>query len=52
MIPRYNRPKIEKIWSTENKFKIWTNIECLIAKKLALNKVIPQKAAEDIINKA
>ena len=52
MIPRYNRPKIEKIWSTENKYKIWTNIECLIAKKLALNKVIPQKAAEDIINKA
>ncbi len=33
MIPRYNRPKIEKIWSLENKFTIWTEIECLIAEK-------------------
>ena len=30
MIPRYNRPKIEKIWTLENKFKIWTEIEILI----------------------
>ena len=35
MIPRYNRPEIEKIWSLENKFNIWTNIECLIAEKQA-----------------
>ena len=39
MIPRYTRPKIEKIWSPENKFKIWTKIECLIAEKLS-NKII------------
>ena len=36
MIPRYNRPKIEKIWTLDNKFKIWTEIECLIAEKLSL----------------
>ena len=23
MIPRYNRPNIEKIWTLENKFKIY-----------------------------
>ena len=52
MIPRYNRPKIEKIWSLENKFKIWTEIECLIAEKQALLKIIPKKAAKDIRKKA
>ena len=52
MIPRYNRPKIEKIWSLENKYKIWTEIECLIAEKQALLKIIPKKAAKDIRKKA
>jgi len=51
MIPRYNRPKIEKIWSVENKFKIWTKIECLIAEKLAKLRIIPKKAANDIKKK-
>ena len=43
MIPRYTRPKIEKIWSTKNKFAIWTDIECLIAEKLSINGIIPKK---------
>ena len=33
MIPRYSSPKIEKIWTLENKFSIWTEIECLVAEK-------------------
>ncbi len=52
MIPRYNRPDIEKIWSLENKFKIWTKIECLIAEKQANLGIIPKKAAKDIKKKA
>ena len=52
MIPRYNRPNIEKIWSLENKFKIWTEIESLIAEKQALLGIIPKKAAKDIRKKA
>jgi len=52
MINRYNRPKIEKIWSNENKFKIWTEIECLIAEKLADLKIIPKKSSIDIRKKA
>ena len=35
MIPRYSSPEIEKIWSLENKFSIWTEIECLVAEKLS-----------------
>ena len=48
MISRYNRPKIEKIWSDENKFKIWTEIECLIAEQLSNIKKIPKDAAINI----
>ena len=52
MIPRYNRPKIEEIWSLGNKFTIWTEIECLIAEKQAMLGIIPKKAAREIRNKA
>ena len=48
MIPRYSRPKIEKIWSLQNKFSIWLEIECLIAEKLSTNGVIPKRAAKQI----
>ncbi len=51
MIPRYNRIEIEKIWTNQNKFKIWTEIECLIAEKLADMGKIPKKAAKDIKSK-
>ena len=52
MITRYNRPKIEKIWALENKFKIWTDIEILIAEKLSDIGVIPKIASKEIRKKA
>ena len=52
MIPRYNRPKIQSIWSDENKYKIWTEIECLIAEQLSNIGKIPKNAATDIRKKA
>ena len=52
MINRYKREKIELIWSDENKYKIWTNIECLVAEQLANLRIIPKKAAIDIKKKA
>ncbi len=52
MIPRYNRPDIEKIWSLDNKFKVWTEIECLVAEKQAMLGIIPKKAAKEIKLKA
>jgi len=48
MISRYNRPKIEAVWSNENKFRIWTEIECLIAEQLSNLGIIPKEAAKDI----
>ena len=52
MIPRYSRPKIEKIWSLDNKYSLWLEIECLIAEKLSINKTIPKQAALDIRKKS
>jgi len=52
MIPRYNRPKIANIWTLENKFKIWTEIEVLIADKLSDIGVIPKIAAKEIRKRA
>ena len=52
MIPRYNRPKIEAIWSDENKYRIWTDIECLIAEQLSNIGKIPKGAAIEIKKKA
>ena len=52
MIPRYNRQKIEAIWSDKNKYKIWTEIECLIAEKLSKLGTIPKEAAIEIRKKA
>ena len=52
MIPRYNRPIIENIWTLENKFKIWTEIEILIAEKLSDIGIIPKIAAKEIRKKA
>ena len=49
MISRYNRPNIAKIWSIENKFNIWTEIECLIAEKQSMLGIIPKKSAKEII---
>lgn len=34
MIPRYSRPEMTKIWSQENKYKIWFEIEILALEAL------------------
>jgi len=52
MIPRYNRPKIETIWSDKNKYTIWTDIECLIAEQLSNLGIIPKEASIKIRKKA
>jgi adenylosuccinate lyase len=52
MIPRYSREKIKKIWSDENKFTIWTEIECLIAEQLSNIGTIPKQDAKNIRDKA
>ncbi|CUS97927.1 adenylosuccinate lyase [Candidatus Kryptobacter tengchongensis] len=52
MIPRYTRPEMEKIWSDENKFNIWLQIEILAVEAHSKLGLVPESAVEEIKNKA
>ena len=48
MIPRYSRPEMAAIWSPENKFRIWFEIEAHAADAMADLGMIPKEAAKTI----
>lgn len=48
MISRYTLPEIGKIWSDENKFSIWLEIELLVAEALAEIGWIPKEAPKQM----
>jgi len=52
MIPRYTRPAMGKIWTDENKFKTWLDIELLACEAQAELGVIPKDAIKVIREKA
>jgi adenylosuccinate lyase len=52
MIDRYTRPEMGRIWSLENKFEIWKEIEVLACEAQAELGVIPREAAEQIRERA
>ena len=41
MIARYSRPPMREVWSEENKFKVWLEIELLASEALVKEKVVP-----------
>src|SRR6202049_1187254 len=45
MIARYTRPEIGRIWSEENKYKQWLEVELATAEALAEIGQIPEEAA-------
>jgi len=51
MIPRYARPEMTAIWSSETKFRIWFEIEAHAADALAELGVIPEEAAARVWDK-
>ena len=51
MIPRYSRPEMVAIWSPENRFRIWFEIEAHAATRMAELGLIPKKAARTIWEK-
>lgn len=52
MIKRYSRPEFVKIWSEENKYKVWLEVElAAVSAQAELNK-IPKEAAKKIKEKA
>jgi len=52
MIPRYSRPEMVAIWSDENRYRIWFEIEATAADAMAESGMIPKKAAKEIRRKA
>jgi adenylosuccinate lyase len=51
MIPRYTRPEMAAIWSPEQKFRIWFEIESHAADAMAELGLIPKEAAKTIREK-
>ncbi len=48
MIPRYSRPEMVKIWSQENKYNIWFDIEIYALEALEQLKIAPVGTAKRI----
>ena len=52
MIERYTRPAMGSIWTEENKYRCWLQVESAASAILAEDGVIPSDAAEAIAHKA
>ena len=52
MIDRYTRPGMGRIWTEENKYRCWLQVESTASMVLAEDGVIPMAAAEAIAAKA
>ncbi len=48
MVPRYTREQMSAIWSPENRFRLWFEIEALVAEAMARLGTIPETAARTI----
>jgi adenylosuccinate lyase len=51
MIKRYTRPEMGRIWSDENKYACWLQVEVAASQALAAAGMVPQKAADTIRDK-
>ena len=48
MIARYTRPEMGRIWSEENRFRMWLRVETAATETLAEAGLVPQSAAKAI----
>ena len=51
MIKRYTRPEMGRIWSDENKYACWLQVEVAASQALAAAGMVPQEAADKIRDK-
>ena len=51
MIPRYTRPEMGRIWSDENKFRCWLQVETAATLTLADAGLVPREAAKAIADR-
>ena len=52
MIDRYSTEQMKRIWSDENKFKVWLEVELAVTEVLCEDGIVPQKDLENIKSKA
>ena len=52
MIPRYTRPEMGAIWTDENRFRIWLQIEVLACEAMNQLGVVPDADLKRIQKKA
>jgi len=52
MIPRYTRPEMGNIWTDENRFNIWLEIELLATEKQEALGIVPSGTIKNIRSKA
>ena len=52
MIPRYTLPEMDQIWSDENKFRKWLEVEIAVCEVLAEMGEVPEEALQEIQQKA
>ena len=48
MVPRYSRPEMSAIWSAENRYRIWWQIEVFAAEAMGTIGMIPADDAATI----
>ena len=51
MIERYSRKELKDIWSEENKYKIWLDVEIAAAEAMEKYKIIPKGVASIVKKK-
>ncbi len=52
MIPRYTRPRMGAVWSTENRLNKWLEVELAACEGMAELGLVPEEAAKEIVRKA
>jgi adenylosuccinate lyase len=52
LIPRYTRPEMGRIWSEENRFRMWLAVEVAATETLAEAGIVPKDAAHAIRERA
>jgi len=52
VIPRYTRPEMGRIWSDENRFAAWLEVELVTAEVLAEAGIVPAEAARRLRERA
>jgi len=52
VIPRYSRERMSAVWSPENRYRTWLDIEVLACEAMARLGVIPKKSLENIKKRA